>query len=255
LKRRFELPGKYTISQVRKCLGWLAFQMNKQSESMFFVDDLYSPQWGMRRRLSASGGVMIAVLMLASILGMCLVLLNSGILNYRYGNPLLFLLRLLPLPCLTSIWIAILVSSTLGGAKRLTTYQRGSRIQPKLRNIIASLVALLIVFFFIYIYVRIIPSIQTTFGERAVVTSGGLVTLVSVFFIFAAALVVFTNGLSLVIPLAYRLYLSARSPVPLRYPSFLRFAVERGLMRQVGRGYIFRHRTLLEYFAGLKSQS
>ncbi|MBV9712860.1 MAG: NACHT domain-containing protein [Ktedonobacteraceae bacterium] len=38
---------------------------------------------------------------------------------------------------------------------------------------------------------------------------------------------------------------------PLNYPDFLDFAVERILLRRVGGGYIFIHRILLDYFAGL----
>jgi hypothetical protein len=39
--------------------------------------------------------------------------------------------------------------------------------------------------------------------------------------------------------------------VPLNYAWFLDYAAERVLLRKVGGGYMFIHRYLLEYFAGL----
>jgi len=42
----------------------------------------------------------------------------------------------------------------------------------------------------------------------------------------------------------------ARS-IPWNLPQFLDYAAERILLRQVGGGYIFVHRLLLEYFASL----
>jgi hypothetical protein len=41
---------------------------------------------------------------------------------------------------------------------------------------------------------------------------------------------------------------------PLNYARFLDYAASRVLLRKVGGGYIFVHRLLLEYFAGIKNQ-
>jgi hypothetical protein len=41
---------------------------------------------------------------------------------------------------------------------------------------------------------------------------------------------------------------------PLNYVRFLDHAAERILLRKVGGGYIFVHRMLLEYFAGLEEE-
>jgi len=49
-----------------------------------------------------------------------------------------------------------------------------------------------------------------------------------------------------------RVLLWRRGIAPLRYVEFLDFAAERILLRKVGGGYIFVHRLLLEYFAGLR---
>jgi hypothetical protein len=45
------------------------------------------------------------------------------------------------------------------------------------------------------------------------------------------------------------------TPEPLKYVDFLDFAVERILLRKVGGGYIFIHRSLLDYFASLTTKT
>ncbi len=42
--------------------------------------------------------------------------------------------------------------------------------------------------------------------------------------------------------------------MPFRLVPFLDYAIERILLRRVGGGYMFVHRTLLEYFAGLETE-
>lgn len=49
-----------------------------------------------------------------------------------------------------------------------------------------------------------------------------------------------------------RFILYSSGHVPMNYARFLDYCVQAGLMRQVGGGYLFAHRYLLEYFAGLK---
>ncbi|GCE49733.1 NACHT domain-containing protein [Thermosporothrix hazakensis] len=48
-----------------------------------------------------------------------------------------------------------------------------------------------------------------------------------------------------------RAILTRRGIIPAHFPHFLEYAAERVLLRKVGGGYIFIHRLLLEYFAGL----
>lgn len=51
-----------------------------------------------------------------------------------------------------------------------------------------------------------------------------------------------------------RLALWQLQKIPLDYIRFLDYAAERILLRKVGGGYIFVHRTLLEYFASLEDE-
>jgi hypothetical protein len=55
--------------------------------------------------------------------------------------------------------------------------------------------------------------------------------------------------------IALRLVLWRTGALPLRTITFLNYATERIFLRRVGGGYIFVHRLLQEYFAGLDAPS
>jgi hypothetical protein len=60
------------------------------------------------------------------------------------------------------------------------------------------------------------------------------------------------GGLAFVQHYTLRYICTLVGTAPWNYPRFLNYAVERLLLRRVGGGYIFVHRTLLEYFAGVE---
>jgi transcriptional regulator with XRE-family HTH domain len=64
-----------------------------------------------------------------------------------------------------------------------------------------------------------------------------------------------TGGYAWIQHVLLRIFLWKAHNAPLNYPDFLDFAVERILLRRVGGGYIFIHRILLDYFAGLDLSS
>jgi hypothetical protein len=66
-----------------------------------------------------------------------------------------------------------------------------------------------------------------------------------------AAMVV--GGLAVIKHLVLRLILWRSGDAPLNYARFLDYCASAGLLRKVGGGYIFVHRYLLEYFAGLEA--
>lgn len=57
------------------------------------------------------------------------------------------------------------------------------------------------------------------------------------------------GGVAVLMHYVLRLWLAWRTPLPLRLEAMLNQAVDVGVMRQVGGGYVFLHRTLLDYFA------
>lgn len=59
------------------------------------------------------------------------------------------------------------------------------------------------------------------------------------------------GGIAFIQHITLRLLLWYDGVIPLNYPLFLDYAVERILLQKVGGGYIFIHRLLLEYFASL----
>lgn len=68
-------------------------------------------------------------------------------------------------------------------------------------------------------------------------------------FVFTALFLIY-GGFAAVMHGVLRAWLAVRSPFGLRMEPPLGRAVSLGLLRQVGGGYVFLHRTLMEYFAG-----
>jgi hypothetical protein len=71
--------------------------------------------------------------------------------------------------------------------------------------------------------------------------------------IFFVQFLTFYGGIAFVKHYLLRYYLWRAGHLPWNYIKFLDHAVERILLRRVGGGYIFSHRTLLEYFADLST--
>lgn len=85
--------------------------------------------------------------------------------------------------------------------------------------------------------------------ERIYEVGGGLINGVAIgLFIFTAMFLIY-GGFTVIMHYVLRLWLAATTPLPLRLVALLDHAVELGLMRRVGGGYVFLHRTLLGYFA------
>ena len=73
-------------------------------------------------------------------------------------------------------------------------------------------------------------------------------------FVFTALFLIY-GGFTVLMHGVLRLWLAWRTPLPLALPRMLARAVELGLMRRVGGGYVFLHRTLLDYFADRRMPS
>jgi hypothetical protein len=73
--------------------------------------------------------------------------------------------------------------------------------------------------------------------------------------ILALASALIFGGFTVIKHAVLRLLLWRADYTPLNYARFLNYASGRVLLRQVGGGYIFRHRLLLEYFASNHSSA
>jgi hypothetical protein len=67
--------------------------------------------------------------------------------------------------------------------------------------------------------------------------------------LFAAVMFLVYGGAAVLFHAALRVVLALRTPLPLNLVGFLDHAAACGLLRRVGGGYMFLHRTLLDYFA------
>lgn len=67
----------------------------------------------------------------------------------------------------------------------------------------------------------------------------------------AAAIVglLYVGGLAALLQFANRMILWVSTPMPWNWISMLDDSVERGLMRRIGGGWMFRHETLQQFFA------
>ncbi|HEU4325037.1 MAG TPA: hypothetical protein VFS21_17990, partial [Roseiflexaceae bacterium] len=68
---------------------------------------------------------------------------------------------------------------------------------------------------------------------------------------FVGTMLVVVLGTMMIEHPLVRLLLAHADLAPLRYAAFLDHAAERVLLRRVGGGWVFVHRLLLDYFAGL----
>lgn len=93
-------------------------------------------------------------------------------------------------------------------------------------------------------YIRIpliAPRLPMPNAELMAGVSVGLLVFTALFLIY--------GGFTVLMHGVLRLWLAARTPLPLGLPRTLDRAVELGLLRRVGGGYLFLHRTLLDHFA------
>ena len=67
-------------------------------------------------------------------------------------------------------------------------------------------------------------------------------------FVFTAMFLIY-GGFTVLMHYVLRVWLAIRTPLPIDLVALLDRAVELGLMRRVGGGYVFLHRTLLDHFA------
>jgi hypothetical protein len=67
-------------------------------------------------------------------------------------------------------------------------------------------------------------------------------------FVFTALFLIY-GGFTAIMHWVLRRWLAVRTPLPLNLERMLDRATEIGLMRRIGGGYVFLHRTLLTYFA------
>lgn len=67
-------------------------------------------------------------------------------------------------------------------------------------------------------------------------------------FVFTALFLIY-GGFTVLMHDVLRLWLAVRTPLPFNLEGMLERAVELGLLRRVGGGYMFLHRTLLDHFA------
>lgn len=84
-------------------------------------------------------------------------------------------------------------------------------------------------------------------------TPEGLPLAVRYAVVFGSLMFMVYGGAAFLLHAVLRIVLAARSPLPLDLVRFLEHAADRGLLRKVGGGYIFLHRTLLDYFARLNT--
>jgi hypothetical protein len=73
--------------------------------------------------------------------------------------------------------------------------------------------------------------------------------------IFTIDFALLRGGIACIQHYALRWFLFRSSALPWNAIDFLEYACERILLRRVGGGYMFSHRLLLEYFAGLEPKT
>ena len=101
---------------------------------------------------------------------------------------------------------------------------------------------------------RIVPNEGMHRSARSALVSGLFVGLVFGLTIGLGGRLM-NGGLACIQHLVLRALLWRNGSAPLNYVHFLDYAAERIFLRKVGGGYIFIHRLLQEYFAGLEAET
>lgn len=105
--------------------------------------------------------------------------------------------------------------------------------------------------------VLVVPLLVRMFGDSAVARLGivpGVSITIGTGICYGMLVGMVYGGAAYVLHAWLRLVIAVTSPLPLSLRPFLDDAVDRALMRRVGGGYIFMHRTLLEHFAAREGE-
>ena len=98
----------------------------------------------------------------------------------------------------------------------------------------------------------IMPAFEAAVGPAAITAAGanlGYAAALETAGCVGAAFGMIFGGYAVTLHYALRGLLATTTPLPLRLSPLLDHAVDLALLRRVGGGYIFLHRTLLDHFA------
>ena len=162
---------------------------------------------------------------------------------------------------MSASWIPVLLAGTMGAAVGLiygfepsdspTRVEPNQGVRQSLRNaVLVGSVSSIATFSLMGLL--IMPAFERAVGIDAVIAAGanpGYAAAIEAVGCVAASLGMIFGGYAVTLHAGLRVVLAATSPIPLLWLPFLDRAVDLGILRRVGGGYIFVHRTMLEYFA------
>ena len=221
-------PGTYSQIKTLHYLTWLAGKLVQQEQTEFYLENL-QPTWlvkGQQKRTNKLLRVSLAII-IGVIAGLGFGLFVGSILGPRIG---------LPVGLFAGLIFGSLIISRIGGEKhqpvdRLVLSWTKGRYGLLAGILIGLLIGLL--------------------GGLLVAPGIGLLTgllaAISVGLIFGLEY----GGAAFLNHYIIRFVLKRDGCIPRDYVGFLDYAAERILLRKKGGGYIFIHRMLMEYFAGL----
>jgi len=224
LKRR-SIPASSSYQQMMHGLTWLARQLVQHNQVVFRVDHMKS-DWLPKLRVRR-----VYIVLVAFVVGV--------IYGLAAGTAGGFVER-------SWIWLGagagIGVCVGLFGGFLGTIFDRDTRFLQTERRLYSSLCARSSVF------VVLRNAIAIALVAWLVLGLIGLLMCGSVFGIY---LILSSGGLDRLRSLFLRVFLWCGGLLPWNYGRFLDLATERALLCKVGGGYMFIHRSLLEYFASL----
>lgn len=284
------VQDRYTIQQTTSWLAWLARQLIHHNQTIFYLEQM-QPDWlsGRSRKFMLSYHIVVR-LIVGLVAGLAVGLISGqffGIIGGLLGGLAAGLIgsivvqnetRIQPAEVRVASWanmksitsgfllgVGGILGSTLGSSlsilgvlggmlssisiaglfsgevssSKLDDHQRfvpNEGIQQSVRNSIAMMFISGLIGTF---------AIGLTAGIAKGLTAGLAVGLV-------AGLV--NDGIACIQHFVLWLFLRLAWGIPMNYSRFLDYAVNRLLLHRVGRGYIFTHRSLLDYFASLEDE-
>ena len=250
----------YSRNKTKHWLSWLAKKMHNNNQSIFIIEEM-QPEW-LESRIQqwiVTKGIMMLVILFGWLLFGIVLKLIYELVAYTFNAQLVSNLLFLSSPNQTGLIYGLIFGLMIGFITYSEKILLNNKLSKSAKNVLFFGCYYGIIFgiagLLVFALLGLLVSILALEGEKLLLNafaggfSGMLICGLIGGLIFGLG---FGRGFASLQHLALRLLLWRDDLAPFNYDKFLNFAVERILMRKGAGGYVFIHRTLMEYFAMLK---
>ncbi len=240
---RLKVEQRYSESQTKRWLTWLAQRMVQNSQTVFFIE-VMQPTWLQtfdKRILYRLGSLLISGLM-SGLMGGLILGLILGLRGGLRGGLILGLILGLRGGLIIGL-IGSLVAGMKGSAIATKTIPNQGIYKTAMNAGIIGCISWLI------------SGLMGLMGGLIFKLGYGVILGLLVGVILGLIALILKGGKACIRHFTLRLILYRNGYIPWNYARFLDYASDRIFLQKVGGGYIFIHRLLLEHFAQMRLES